>query len=97
MSNFDKVTIGSLIATFIVIFSFLLFYALLFKDVQDKSKDVILFVLGAVSTNLTQVVSYYFGSSKGSEDKQNIINSHIKKRASDFIQPQLELSSSTQN
>ena len=95
MTIAEKATINSVIATFIVVFSFLLFYALLFKDVQDKSKDVILFVLGAVSTNLTQVVSYYFGSSKGSEEKQNIINTHLKKRASDFQQSQLSSSTAS--
>lgn len=46
----------------------MLFYALLFKGISETSKDVILFILGSVSTILTQIISYYFGSSKDATD-----------------------------
>jgi len=63
-------TTQTIIAIGIVVATFVLFYALLFKDIKDgTAKDVILFVLGCVSSNVTQIVSYYFGSSKSSEDK----------------------------
>ena len=68
-----KSSVTAILATAIVLFAFILFYALLFKNIQGTSKDIILFVLGAVSTNLTQVVSYYFGSSKSADDKTKII------------------------
>jgi predicted permease len=72
-----KINIISFLAFFVVLFSFSLFYALLFKDVKNESRDVILFVLGAVSTNLTQVVSYFFGSSHGADEKTKIIKDNI--------------------
>jgi hypothetical protein len=73
MERFTK-AVQSLIAIGVVLAAFLLFYALLFKEVNGVAKDVILFVLGCVSSNMTQIISYYFGSSKGSDDKSNTIH-----------------------
>ena len=43
---------------------------------EDQSKkEVILYVLGVLSGILTQVFSYYFGSSQGSAAKSDIIHS----------------------
>ena len=67
-------TTQTIIAIGIVVATFSLFYALLFKDMNGSSKDIILFVLGCVSSNVTQIVSYYFGSSKSSDDKTKAIN-----------------------
>jgi len=69
--------INAILGITIVVFTFILFYALLFKNVQGTSKDIILFVLGCVSTILSQVVSYYFGSSKGSADKNQMLSDSI--------------------
>ena len=67
-------TTQTIIAIGIVVATFILFYALLFKNVTEgTSKDILLFVLGCVSSNVTQIVSYYFGSSKSSEDKTKAI------------------------
>ena len=67
-------TTQTIIAIGIVVATFILFYSLLFKDITEgTSKDILLFVLGCVSSNVTQIVSYYFGSSKSSEDKTKAI------------------------
>lgn len=67
-------TTQTIIAVGVVFATFALFYTLLFKDIQDgASKEILLFVLGCVSSNATQIVSYYFGSSKGSDDKTKTI------------------------
>jgi len=72
----EKMTkaVQTIIAIVVVFATFLLFYALLFKDINGVAKDIILFVLGCVSSNLTQIISYYFGSSKGADDKSNTIH-----------------------
>jgi len=72
MEKITKAT-QTIIAIGIVIATFVLFYALLFKDINGTAKDIILFVLGCVSSNLTQIISYYFGSSKSADDKSKII------------------------
>jgi hypothetical protein len=57
-----------------------LFFVLIFTPsvIKAESKDVIIYILGALSAILGQVYSYYFGSSQGSADKQKTINSFNK-------------------
>lgn len=71
----EKITkmVQTILAIGIAVATFILFYALLFKDVTGTAKDIIMFILGCVSSNLTQIISYYFGSSKSSDDKSKII------------------------
>ena len=54
-----------------------IFYILMFRQVGNE-KDIIIYVLGVLSAVCTQVVSYYFGSSQGSANKQNQIDKLIK-------------------
>lgn len=69
-SWFTKNTIH-VIAFGTVILAFILFYILIFAPdtISDKSKDVVLYILGIISAILVQIYSYYFGSSAGSAAK----------------------------
>ena len=49
--------------------SFLLFAILIFVDVKAEAKDILIYILGVLSAAVTQILSYYFGSSQGSKDK----------------------------
>lgn len=40
---------------------------------DDGKKDIVIYVLGALTTIATQVASYFFGSSQGSADKSKTI------------------------
>lgn len=75
----QKITIMSFIAFFVVVFSFMFFYALLFRDVRNDNRDVTMFILGAITNNLTQIISYFFGSSKNAEKSQMIDEDENKK------------------
>jgi hypothetical protein len=46
---------------------------------KPETKDIVIYILGALTTVATQVVSYYFGSSSGSADKSRAINALAKK------------------
>jgi predicted type IV restriction endonuclease len=52
-----------------------LFYVLIFSPqaVKGDSKDIIMYILGVLSAVLTQIYSYYFGSSAGSAEKSRIM------------------------
>jgi hypothetical protein len=52
-----------------------LFYVLIFTPevVKGDSKDIIMYILGVLSAILTQIYSYYFGSSAGSAAKSHTI------------------------
>jgi hypothetical protein len=51
--------------------SFVLFTILIFVDVQPEAKDILIYILGVLSAAVTQILSYYFGSSQGSKDKSD--------------------------
>jgi hypothetical protein len=53
----------------------LLFFILIFRPgtVPEASKEIILYILGVLSAILSQIYSYYFGSSAGSAEKSRTI------------------------
>ena len=44
-----------------VALTFILFGIVLFADVKPESKDIIIYVLGALTSAVTMVLGYYFG------------------------------------
>ncbi len=68
------------LATAVFIFSAVIVILLFFKDIPDKNRDVVNFILGVVvGTGLTGVFQYFFGSSKGSSDKSEQFMNTLKK------------------
>jgi hypothetical protein len=53
--------------------TFILFAVIIFVDVDADSKDILIYVLGALTSAVTMVLGYYFGSSQGSKDKSDEI------------------------
>lgn len=45
------------------------------KIVDKGVKDIVIYILGALTTIATQVAAFYFGSSQGSKDKQKSLDS----------------------
>ncbi|RLA76629.1 MAG: hypothetical protein DRG78_18700 [Epsilonproteobacteria bacterium] len=66
--------VHSILALVIVGLTFFLYYWLILGEVDPTKKDIIIYILGALTTISTQVVAYFFGSSKGSKEKQKIIS-----------------------
>ena len=60
--------------------TFILFGILLFDDspVEPSRKDILVYVLGALTAISTQVISYYFGSSIGSKEKSAQLDKVLK-------------------
>ncbi|WP_028311999.1 hypothetical protein [Derxia gummosa] len=72
------------LALLIVAVTFLMFGLIIFANsdtLGGERKEVIIYVLGALTTISTQVVSYFFGSSSGSADKTRTIDSLLKRDA----------------
>jgi len=72
--------IASLLAMASTIFCFTLFYILVFRPlaIDETTKDIVIYILGVLSALLTQVYSFYFGSSAGSKDKSETIKNLSK-------------------
>jgi hypothetical protein len=74
-AGFLSKNITAFLALGTTILTFTLFYIIIFRNdkIQAEVKDVVLYVLGVLSAILTQVFSFYFGSSQGSADKNKTI------------------------
>ena len=59
--------------------SFVLFGVLAFTDVQGSTKDIVIYILGALSSAVTMVLGYYFGSSAGSKEKSEEMKQLLKR------------------
>lgn len=71
----NKNLIQFILAILGVIFSMSWFAGLLFMDIPEGNKDMINTITGALITVcLGQIFNYYYGSSKSSSDKTDIIN-----------------------
>lgn len=60
--------------------TFILFGVLMFDSspVEPSRKDILVYVLGALTAISTQVISYYFGSSIGSKEKSAQLDKVLK-------------------
>lgn len=58
--------------------TFILFTVIIFVDVDAQSKDILIYVLGGLTSAMTMVLGYYFGSSAGSKEKDNKIKELMK-------------------
>jgi len=62
-----------------LVLSFVMFFILVFYKLEPEKKDVIIYILGVLSAIDTQIVSFYFGSSKESEVKNRVITHQMMK------------------
>jgi len=58
--------------------TFILFAVIIFVEVDANSKDILIYVLGALTSAVTMVLGYYFGSSAGSKEKDNKLKELVK-------------------
>lgn len=76
-AGFLAKNVHPILALVIISLTFFLYYWLIMGSsgkVSDGMKDIIIYILGALTTISTQVVAYFFGSSRGSKEKQQIIS-----------------------
>jgi hypothetical protein len=66
--------ISPILAIGTTVLTFFLFYIVIFRDnVNNNTKELIYYILGVLSAIVTQIFSFYFGSSQGSSDKNQFI------------------------
>lgn len=61
------------LAALIAIGLFWVVYLLIIRPAPEQNKDALLILLGVLASSFTGVVGYFFGSSKGSADKTDIM------------------------
>lgn len=60
--------------------TFILFLVIIFAEVNANSKDILIYVLGALTSAMTMVLGYYFGSSQGSKEKSLQLDEILDKK-----------------
>lgn len=60
--------------------TFILFLVIIFAEVNTQSKDILIYVLGALTSAMTMVLGYYFGSSQGSKEKSAQLDELLEKK-----------------
>jgi hypothetical protein len=63
-----------------VALTFILYGIIIFTDVDEQSKDILIYVLGALTSAVTMVLGYYFGSSAGSKEKSAQLDEILGKK-----------------
>jgi hypothetical protein len=74
--------IAPILALSIIVLTFILIYVIMFKPKLGVEKDIIIYILGALTGYVGMVLSYYFGSSKSSSDKQKQMNDMMNNNSS---------------
>ena len=66
----------------VLILIFTLFGVIIFDDgvVDATKKDILIYVMGVLSAIATQIISYYFGSSQGSNAKNSSIDKLLERK-----------------
>ena len=62
------------LAALIVLAVFTLLYFLVFNSIPESNRDILNLVVGAIIGAFITVVGYFFGSSKSSSDKTQIMS-----------------------
>jgi len=60
--------------------TFLLYGVMIFLEVKPEAKDILIYVLGGLTSAMTMVLGYYFGSSAGSKEKTQQIEELLEKK-----------------
>ena len=62
------------LGTVIIIGFFIILYVVFKSEMPQANKDIGLMIIGALVAKFSDVVGYFFGSSKSSADKTEIMN-----------------------
>lgn len=59
----------------VVLGFFVLLYILMKSEIPSTNRDLLSLIIGALIGSFTTVISYFYGSSKGSAEKDVLLNS----------------------
>lgn len=65
--------VPSILALGVVGLAFLLISILMVMDVPEGQQQIVIYVLGFITSSAGQVLSFYFGSSQGSKEKTKVM------------------------
>jgi len=60
---------------------------LIFQGIPENNKDILNITIGSLISAFTAIVSYFYGSSKGSADKNETISQALSNSSSPITEP----------
>jgi hypothetical protein len=76
LSIVDK-RVRAIIAILMIVLSFAFFGALLILNVPDPKREIVVFILGNVTSYISLVLSFFFGSSEDRDRSHNTQNQQV--------------------
>lgn len=73
MRNFKEIYMYAF-GALVMILLFVITYVLIFHPIPESNKDLLLLAAGIIFAWGSQIVGYFFGSSKGSADKSELLS-----------------------
>jgi len=73
MGEKNKEVYMYVLGAIIIVITFLILGILVFVEIPEKNSDIFYMAIGQMITGTLAVVFYFYGSSKSSSDKTNII------------------------
>ena len=90
MENRGQSILGIVIVSGFIALTGMLVFSRIFPDIPDWARENIALITGAWISNFTTVVGWYFGSSKGSSEKSQIMRTMVPATPEDCIEPTTE-------
>ena len=70
----EKIDVMQFLSALVVMSVFLLVvYALIYRVIPAENKEILIHVLGIIEGAVMTIVSFYYGSSKGSQKKDELL------------------------
>lgn len=76
--NMKKLEFTYILSILTLILTFTLFALLFFINIKDNHKDIVIYILGSLTTLLSQIFSFYFGSKNNGNNENNNNNKFIQ-------------------
>lgn len=77
---FKRVDIMKTVTGIIILFIFsYLVWAIVKRELPEANREIVIHVLGIIEGAVMAIVTYYYGSSKGSQHKQEILDKQSAK------------------
>lgn len=84
MKDLNK-NITPVLAVLVVVLVFVMLYALMFRENTNLENNLIVFILGALTGWVGQILSYFFGSSQGSKEKTELLNNKKDEKGKETV------------
>jgi hypothetical protein len=79
MTSLKTITFKHIFGAFMVLYFGIIIYSLAFREIPESNREIFVHMLGILEGVIVTIGGYYYGSSQGSKQKSETIESELKK------------------